>query len=716
MLKLNGKYSVLYVLGFILIGIFFMNVTFAGGVQTIPNMPIGQKFSQADGLNVTWTHIPTYNLTKKEFILDVSQLPNSSTSGTTRTISPLLYLSQTNFNVSNLNVSNLKVSKEIDQAVSNSYIDGTYHNTCSQPSSIQNFAVWDGTNPILYNVGDLVNYNNIKYKNLQQVYNYNGVPPSLTQYWKDMGVLNSTNSTWNYAGCNTTGQEIIYNINKMSYPNGIVTGYDNLSSAYTIITHNISYQDMPVSQSQFKSTFMDYSNNQGGTQVGNITLNQMVVPKYSTNYYTRHVALKIIINNLPIDQLPTGGIKSSGTFSVNINGNNYWDKTHSSWWNTTFLYKRQINFTANVGQFSYLETIPYSANMNADFSDLRFVDTATETTEYNYTIESYTASTSAIVRIYSQGASSVMMYYGNPSATTTSSASNTYFNPVSMYYLDGSVNDALGVNNGTNNGATSTTGKIGTAYQFSGTTGYFTVADSPSLDLTTGMTISYWAYIDGFNNWGDARIDKGGSVAYLVQVYNAKLESIIWTSNGIQLGNRAAAGGTTILAGQWYYFTATYDGTSLITYVNGVLDRTALANGTIDTNTLALIFGGASNPPTVGYNGKLDEVAIYNTALTSTQISDLYQATAPTFTIGTESGQPSTNSCTYSGTGNWAISSSDFCNLTTNINMNRNNITITGEGTTTVTANITNWTHFLMEGISSTAIAKVICRNGGCFK
>ena len=128
--------------------------------------------------------------------------------------------------------------------------------------------------------------------------------------------------------------------------------------------------------------------------------------------------------------------RSTGTFFVRINGVNYWDKTHSSWWNNTFLYKEQINFTANVGQFSYLETIPYSANMNSDFSDIRFVDTATETTELNYTIESYTASTSAIVRIYSQGASSVMMYYGNSGATTTSSASDTYFNPVSMYYLD----------------------------------------------------------------------------------------------------------------------------------------------------------------------------------------------------------------------------------------------------------------------------------------
>ena len=39
-------------------------------------------------------------------------------------------------------------------------------------------------------------------------------------------------------------------------------------------------------------------------------------------------------------------------------------KSHRwAWWNNTFFYKKQIDFTANVGQFSYLETIPYSAKI-----------------------------------------------------------------------------------------------------------------------------------------------------------------------------------------------------------------------------------------------------------------------------------------------------------------------------------------------------------------
>jgi len=145
---------------------------------------------------------------------------------------------------------------------------------------------------------------------------------------------------------------------------------------------------LPVSQSMFKQPIQMQHENGDLTKVANITLNQMIVPAYS-NTPNSHKYFKIIISNIPIKRLSTGGMSSTGTFFVKINNNIYWDKTHSSWWDNTFLYKKQINFTANVGQFSYLETIPYSANMNADFSDIRFVDTATETTELNYTIESY---------------------------------------------------------------------------------------------------------------------------------------------------------------------------------------------------------------------------------------------------------------------------------------------------------------------------------------
>ena len=66
------------------------------------------------------------------------------------------------------------------------------------------------------------------------------------------------------------------------------------------------------------------------------------------------------------------------------------------------------------------------------------------------------------------------MYYGNPLATSASSASDTHFNPISYYYLDEASGttayDALGNYNGTNNGATvNQAGKVGKAYSFDGT-------------------------------------------------------------------------------------------------------------------------------------------------------------------------------------------------------------------------------------------------------
>lgn len=74
-------------------------------------------------------------------------------------------------------------------------------------------------------------------------------------------------------------------------------------------------------------------------------------------------------------------------------------------------------------------TVPYVSGMKADFSDLRFTS-SDGTTELSYWIESYTASTSAVVWVkvpsLVSGSNTIYMYYGNSSATTTSSGDNTF--------------------------------------------------------------------------------------------------------------------------------------------------------------------------------------------------------------------------------------------------------------------------------------------------
>jgi len=73
-------------------------------------------------------------------------------------------------------------------------------------------------------------------------------------------------------------------------------------------------------------------------------------------------------------------------------------------------------------------TVTYNANMKADFSDVRFTDSG-GSTQLPYWIASYTASTSAVfwvkVPSIATTGTTIYMYYGNASATTTS---NTHDN------------------------------------------------------------------------------------------------------------------------------------------------------------------------------------------------------------------------------------------------------------------------------------------------
>ena len=437
-------FFVLIVLLFSIFSISFVSSDTGGNGITLPEMLPGTSSGEIVNiggtyLNVTWKHIPTSNLTQEEFILDISQLANSSTANSTFTISPNLLLTDTNFNLSKLNSEDLEIKAYQYQEQVDYFYNYTKTGICQSNSAIAPFEVYSASaqNSVLYSVGDLVSYNGEEYECTQQIYNYNGVPSALPQYWNDLGAVPpQTNSTWNYPNCNSDGEVIILENGRIPFSEGSLCSQSdiNCSASFGISKFNpvqIGSGSLPVANSMFKTPFTATQNGQD-VEVGNISLNQMQVPAYSPTP-NAHKYFDIKISNVPIHNDPSKVMSSTGTFIVSLGGNLVWDKTHSSWWDSSWTYKRQIDLTANAGQFSYLATINYDPHMNSDFSDIRFVNGA-EDTEFNYTIENYTASTSATVRIYSQGETTFYMYYGNSGATTTSSASDTYFNPVSYYY------------------------------------------------------------------------------------------------------------------------------------------------------------------------------------------------------------------------------------------------------------------------------------------
>ena len=75
---------------------------------------------------------------------------------------------------------------------------------------------------------------------------------------------------------------------------------------------------------------------------------------------------------------------------------------------------------------------------------------------------------------------------------------------------------------------------------------------------------------------------------------------------------------------------------------------------------------------------------------------------------------PAGDTCTYTS-GNWAVDCSDYCNITSLVNMEGNNLSIIGTGTFKMTSDISNFGTVIVEGTDSDNKCIVIC-DGGCFK
>jgi hypothetical protein len=182
--------------------------------------------------------------------------------------------------------------------------------------------------------------------------------------------------------------------------------------------------------------------------------------------------------------------------------------------------------------------------------------------------------------------------------------------------------DASGNSNtGTISGATRTTqGKFGGALDYDGVNDWVTVADKPSLDLTTGMTLEGWVYP---TRAGDA----GNWKALAVKETNSGLAWALYPfgDRGLPSGHAAtanelwASAPSALTLNTWSHVAVTYDGTTIRFYVNGVQVGTRVQSGPLQTSSQPLRFGGDA-VWSEWFAGRLDEIRIYNRPLTAAQV------------------------------------------------------------------------------------------------
>jgi hypothetical protein len=76
---------------------------------------------------------------------------------------------------------------------------------------------------------------------------------------------------------------------------------------------------------------------------------------------------------------------------------------------------------------------------------------------------------------------------------------------------------------------------------------------------------------------------------------------------------------------KWYHIVGTYDGTVMKLYIDGALDNSRSYVGGIPTSDDDLIIGGYYSTDFLS-NSKIDDVRIYNRALSAAEVKQLYNA------------------------------------------------------------------------------------------
>jgi hypothetical protein len=194
---------------------------------------------------------------------------------------------------------------------------------------------------------------------------------------------------------------------------------------------------------------------------------------------------------------------------------------------------------------------------------------------------------------------------------------------VSWWGADNNALDIVGMNNGTiHGGVTYGQGEVGSAFDFNSAVGtYLQIPSSAALNIQGSHSISAWVYM---RNTSGTRLIAGKSGG--TQFYSADgiLHFVVYSG-----GTPYHVVSTTALTGNsWHHVTGVFDGNAGVSrlYVDGELNNTSISiPGQPDSNTNPYVFGGMS-----GFDyyldGLIDEVAIFNRALTGTDVQNIFYA------------------------------------------------------------------------------------------
>ncbi|MFX1442741.1 MAG: LamG domain-containing protein [Promethearchaeota archaeon] len=334
----------------------------------------------------------------------------------------------------------------------------------------------------------------------------------------------------------------------------------------------------------------------------------------------------------------------------------------AAWWSDSFYYRRLINITNPETEaftnfvtsiaFDYSELVS-EGKMQSDLDDIRIVQNDQLMKYFVKKDFNNTKPQINVATVYfltnisgSEELTDTYLYYGN---STCGKALNYYMNTnfglISRWDLEdgpgsSTAKDSIKSNDGTLTNMDPNTdwvnGEINDyALDFDGYNDYVRINDNPSLTVTTGLTISFWANRQTSDNW-ELVIGNGGGWSengYQVMGSSTRLYRFEIQNRTGTIHKEILDTATQVPNNQWHMITATFDGDYMAFYIDDNEDiRANVASLYSEGRDDVHYIGDSSNQLRIGYHtygpsyfdGRLDDLRIYNYALTDTEVEWLY--------------------------------------------------------------------------------------------
>ena len=196
---------------------------------------------------------------------------------------------------------------------------------------------------------------------------------------------------------------------------------------------------------------------------------------------------------------------------------------------------------------------------------------------------------------------------------------------ISYWRADGDPFDSVGQNHGTLYGATYVTGRVGQAFSFDGNDKVI-IPHSQSLNTTEAITVEAWLKPNGWTGNYEYPLEKGtwagnGAWFFFFHRNGGHCNFGIGIPGGIYFKNCGMIG--ELANGVWSHIVGTYDRQNIKFYVNGELNNQVAWTEPIKLNSHDVYIG--SEGSRYYFKGQVDEVAIYNKALTACEIKQHYE-------------------------------------------------------------------------------------------